>query len=77
MIYINFVELYSLMIYVKFQNHRPSSSGENIFLKAFAIYRYGGHLGHVTCTIYTNFRSPFLRMLLMKFSFDRLSGFRD
>ena len=39
---------------------------------------HGGHLGHVTWTIYMyiNFRSPFLRMLHMKFGFDWPSGFR-
>ena len=31
MIYINFVELLSLMLHAKFQNHRPSGSGEEIF----------------------------------------------
>ena len=33
------------------------------FLKVFAIYSHGGHLGYVTWTIYTNFRSPFLSTL--------------
>ena len=28
MIYINFSELLSLMLHAKFQNHRPSCSGE-------------------------------------------------
>ena len=76
MIYINFVELLSLMLHTKFQNRMPSGSGEEDFLKVFAIYSHGGHLGHVTRTICTNFRSPFLRMLHMKFSIDWLSGFR-
>ena len=49
------------MLHAKFQNHRPSGSGEEDFLKGFAIYSPGGHLGHVTWTIYTNFRSPFLK----------------
>ena len=31
MIYINFVELLSLMLHDKFQNHRPSGSGEEDF----------------------------------------------
>ena len=31
MIYINFVELHCLMLHVKFQNHRPSGSGEEDF----------------------------------------------
>ena len=29
MIYINFVELLSLMLHAKFQNHRPTGSGED------------------------------------------------
>ena len=72
MIYINFVERLSLMFHAKFQNHRPSGSGEDFF-KVFAIYEYvthGGHLSNVTWTIYINLRSPFLRMLHMKFGFD-------
>ena len=48
MIYINFVELFSLMLHAKFQNHRPSGSGEDYFLKDFVIYSHGDHLGHVT-----------------------------
>ena len=39
---------------------------EKIFM-VFTIYGHGGHLGHVTWNIYINFRSPFLRMLHMKF----------
>ena len=70
MIYINFVELHCLMLHAKFQNHRPSGSGEENLLKVFAIYSHGGHLGHVTWTIYIYFCLPFLRMLLMKFGFD-------
>ena len=31
MIYINFVVLYCLMFHAKFQNHRPSGSGEDFF----------------------------------------------
>ena len=72
MIYINFVELQSLMLHTKFQNHWPSGSGED---KVFSIYSHGGHLDHVTLTIYINFLSPFPRMLHMKFGFDWPSGF--
>ena len=43
----------------------------------FTIYGHGGHLGHVTWTIYRNFCSLFLRMLHMKFDFDWPSGFRE
>ena len=74
--YINFVELHCLMLHAKFQNHRPSGSGEEDFLKFFAIYSHGSHLGHVTLTIYTHFLSHFLTMLLIKFGFDWPSSFR-
>ena len=42
------------MLHAKFQNHRPSGS-EAEDLKKNAIYSNGGHLGHVTLTIYINF----------------------
>ena len=47
------------------------------FLKVFSIYSHGGHLGHVTMTIYIYFHSFFLRMLQKKFGFDWPSGFRE
>ena len=75
MIYINFLELLPLMIHARFQNHRPSGSGEEDFLKVFANYSHGGHLGHVTLTININFHSPIIRILHMKFRFDWLSGY--
>ena len=42
------------MLNAKFKDHRTTSSREE-FLKVFTIYGCGGHLGHVTWTIYTNF----------------------
>ena len=69
MIYTNFVDLRSLMHHDKFQNHRPSGSEED-FKFFFAIYSHGGHLGHVTLTIYVNFHFLFLRMLHKKFGHD-------
>ena len=62
------------MLHAKFQNHKSSGSEED-FLKLFAIYSHGGHLGHVTLTIYINFHFLFLRMLHIKFGFDWLSSF--
>ena len=46
------------------------------FFKVCTIYGHGGHLGHVTGTIWTNFRSSIQRRLHMKFGFNRPSGFR-
>ena len=62
------------MLNTKFRGNRSAGSGEDFF-KVFTIYGRGGHLGHVTWTIYTNFRSPFPRRLHIKFGFDRPSGF--
>ena len=41
------------------------------------IYGHGGHLGHVTCTIYINFLSHFPRRIHMKFGIDWPVGFRE
>ena len=75
-IHINYIKLYCLMLHAKFQNHRPSGSGEKD-LKVFAIYSHGSHLGHVTLTFYINFHSLFLTMLHLKFGFYWYSGFRE
>ena len=63
------------MLHTKFREDRPASSGKR-FLKVFTIYRHGGHLGHVTWTIYINFLSPLPRRLHIKLGFDWPSGFR-
>ena len=64
------------MLHIKFREHRPAGSGEENFLRVFTIFGRGGHLGHVTWTIYINVRSPFPRRLHIKFGFDWPSGFR-
>ena len=50
---VNFVQLHSQMLHTKFQNHRPSAGSEEDFCYLY----HGGHLGHVTLTIKTNFHS--------------------
>ena len=61
-----------------YQVSRPSASyfRRRRFFKVFTIYGHGCNLGHVTWTIWTNFRSPILRRLYMKFGFNRPSGFK-
>ena len=49
---------------------------EKKIFKGFYIYGRGGHFGHVTWAIYTNFGSPYPRRLHIKFGFDWPSGFR-
>ena len=65
------------MLHAKCQDHRISGSGEEDFLKVFTIYGHGGHLGHVTCTIYINFLSHFPRRIHMKFGINWPVGFRE
>ena len=51
-IYTTSVELHSVMLHTKFQDHWPSGSREEDFFKFFfSIYSHCGHLGHVTLTI--------------------------
>ena len=70
-IYINFVELENILLHAKFYDHRTISSvGEEDFFQVFTINEHGGHLGHVTCTIYISFLSYFPRRLHIKFGFD-------
>ena len=65
------------MLHAKFQDHRTSGSGEEDFYKGFSIYGHSGHLGHVTWTIYINFRAPFPKRLHMKFGIDWPSSFTE
>ena len=65
------------MLLTKFRENRPAGSGEEDFWRVFTIYGHGGHLGHVTWTIYISLGSPFPRRLHIKFGFDRPSRFRE
>ena len=65
------------MLHTKSQGHWPFGSGEEGFKRVFTIYGHGGHLGHVTQTLRTNFRSSVPLMLYMKFGFDWPSGFGE
>ena len=69
-IYINFVELEYILLHTKFHVHRTISSVGEEFLKVFTINEHGGHLGHVSCTIYINFLSHSPRRLRTKFGID-------
>ena len=65
MIYIDFVELLPLMLHAKNQqNHRPSCSGEEYFLKVFAIYSHGGHLGHLYKFLFLHPKDTTYKILL-------------
>ena len=55
-------------------NHILPVLGKKI-CRDFTIHGDGGYLGHVTLTIYTNFRPPFPGNLYMKFDYEWPSGF--
>ena len=42
------------MLHTKFRENRPAGSGED-FLRVLTIYGRGGHLGHVTSIISSDF----------------------
>ena len=45
------------------------------FFNVFTIYGHGGHLGHKTRTVWTNFRSPIPWTLYMKFIWNLASNY--
>ena len=65
------------MLHANFCGNRPAGSGEERFWRIFTIYGRGGHLGHVTKLLPTNFRVPYPMRFHIKFGFDWPSGFRE
>ena len=43
------------MLHTKFHGNHPAGSGEEDFLRVFTIYGRGGHLGHVTSIMSSDF----------------------
>ena len=43
------------MLHTKFCENRPAGSGEEDFRRVFTIYGRGGHLGHVTSIMLSDF----------------------
>ena len=59
------------MLHTKLRENRPARR----FLKGFTIYRRGGHLGHVTSIMSSNFHFLVLESFHTKFGLDRHSSF--
>ena len=55
------------MLYTKFHGNGPAGYGELDFFKGFTLYGHGGHLGHVTSIISTNFHFHVPKSLHTKF----------
>ena len=43
------------MLHTKFHGHRPAGSGEEDIKRVCTIYWHGGHLGHVTSIMSSDF----------------------
>ena len=54
------------MLHTKFYENQPAGSGEEDFLRVFTIYGYGGHLGHVTSLITSDFFSLYLKAFIQR-----------
>ena len=55
------------MLHTMFHENRPANSGEEDFLMVITIYGRGGHLGHVTWILQSNFHSIYPWLLHIKF----------
>ena len=64
------------MLHTKFRRNRPVGSGEEEFSKVFTIiYGRGGHLGHVTSIMSSDFHFLVPESFHTKFGSDRHSSF--
>ena len=62
------------MLHTKFRGNRPAGSGED-FLRLFTIYGRGGHLGHATSIMSSDFHCLVPGSFHTKFGSDRNSSF--
>ena len=62
------------MLHTKFRGNRPAGSGED-FLKVFTMCGHGGHLGHGTSIMSSDFHFLVPESFHTKFGSDRQSSF--
>ena len=62
------------MLHTKFHGNRPAGYGED-FLSFFSIYGHGGHLGHVTSIMSSDFHFLVPVSFHTKFGSERHSSF--
>ena len=63
------------MLYNKLRGNQPAGSGEEDFFRVFTIYGHGGHLGHVTDIMSSDFHFLVPESFHAKFGSDRHSSF--
>ena len=64
-----------VMLHTKLSRNRPAGSGEEDFLRVFTIYGRGGHLGHVTSIMSSDFHFHVPESFHTKFWSDRHKSF--
>ena len=64
------------MLHTKLRGNRPAGSGEEDFKRVFTICGHGGHLGHVTSIMSSDFYFRVPESFHKKFGSDRQSSFR-
>ena len=62
------------MLHTKFRGNRPAGSREDC-LRVFTIYGHGGHLGHVTSIMSSDFHFFVFESFHTKFGSDQRSSF--
>ena len=62
------------MLHTKFRGNQPAGSGED-FLRVFTTYGSGGHLGHVTSIMSSDFHFLVPESFHTKFGSDGYSNF--
>ena len=62
------------MLHTKFRGNRPADFGRRRFLNGFTIYGRGGHLGHVTSIMSSDFHILEPLSFHTKFGSDRHSS---
>ena len=67
--------LESPILHTKFRGNLPAGFGEEDFLRVFTIYGRGGHLGHVTSIMSSNFHFLVPESSHTKFGSERHSSF--
>ena len=63
------------MLQTNFLGNQSAGSGEEDFLRVFTIYGHGGHLGHVTSIMSSNFHFLVPESFHAKFGSERRSSF--
>ena len=63
------------MLHTKFPRNRPVGPGEEEFCRVYIIYGRGGHLGHVTSIMSSDFHFLVPQNFHTKFCLDRHCSF--